>query len=96
MERVHIDFFDFKGKHVLLMVDAFPKKTWTSNMNTDTTTSKTLAVLYGWFCSETGTSTMFVSDNGPQFQSNEFKEKMSRWNIKHVFSPLSSGLEWRS
>ena len=45
MERVHIDFFEFKGKHTLLMVDSFSKKIWTSNMNTDTTTSKTLAVL---------------------------------------------------
>ena len=47
MERVHVDFFEYKGKHVLLMVDAFSKKIWTQLMNTDTTTSKTLAVLYG-------------------------------------------------
>ena len=26
MERVHIDYFDYKGKHILLMVDAFSKK----------------------------------------------------------------------
>ena len=38
------------------MVDAYSKKIWTQCMNTDTTTSKTLAVLYGWFCSETGLS----------------------------------------
>ena len=76
MERVHVDFFEYKGKHVLLMVDAFSKKIWTSNMNTYTTTSKTLAVLYGWFCSETGTPTTLVSDNGPQFTSQDFKEKM--------------------
>ena len=87
MERVHIDYFDYKGKHVLLMVDAFSKKIWTRNMNTDTTSTKTLAVLYEWFSSETGLPTTLVSDNGPQFQSNDFKDKMSRWNIKHVFSP---------
>ena len=69
------------------MVDSFSKKIWTSNMNTDTTTSKTLAVLYGWFCVETGTPTTLVSDNGPQFQSQDFKDKMLRWGIKHVFSP---------
>ena len=56
-------------------------------MNTDTTSTKTLAVLYEWFSSETGLPTTLVSDNGPQFQSNDFKDKMSRWNIKHVFSP---------
>ncbi|MCP4395544.1 MAG: hypothetical protein GY804_14950, partial [Alphaproteobacteria bacterium] len=45
MERVHVDFFEYKGKHVLLMVDAYSKKIWTQLMNTDTTTSKTLAIL---------------------------------------------------
>ena len=56
-------------------------------MNTDTTASKTLAVLYGWFCSETGVPTTLVSDNGPQFSSVEFKDKMNKWGIKHIFSP---------
>ena len=87
MERVHIDFFEYRGKHVLLMVDSFSKKIWTTNMNTDTTTTKTLAVLYGWFCSESGVPTTLVSDNGPQFTSNEFKNKMLHWGIKHVLSP---------
>ena len=69
------------------MVDAFSKKIWTAVMNTDTTTNRTLAVLYGWFCSEVGTPTTLVSDNGPQFTAKEFGEKMSLWGIKHVFSP---------
>ena len=69
------------------MVDAYSKKIWTQCMNTDTTTSKTLAVLYGWFCSETGTPTTLVSDNGPQFTAHEFKDKMTKWGVKHVFSP---------
>ena len=66
------------------MVDSFSKKIWTSNMNTDTTTNKTLAILYSWFCSETGVPTTLVSDNGPQFTSQVFKDKMLRWGIKHV------------
>ena len=69
------------------MIDSVSKKIWTSNMNTDTTTSKTLAVLYRWFYSETDTPTTLVSDNSPQFSSQEFKDKMSKWGIKHVFSP---------
>ena len=87
MERVHVDFFEYKGKHVLLMIDAYSKKIWTQCMNTDTTTSKSLAILYGWFCSETGSPTTLVSDNGPQFTAQEFADKMSKWGIKHVFSP---------
>ena len=69
------------------MVDAYSKKIWTGLMNTDTTTLKTLAVLFGWFCSESGFPTTLVSDNGPQFVSKMFKDKMKLWGIKHIFSP---------
>ena len=69
------------------MVVAFSKKIWTALMNTDTTASKTLAVLYGWFCTESGTPTTLVSDNGPQFTAKDFGDKMKLWGIKHVFSP---------
>ena len=31
--------------------------------------------------------TTLISDNGPQFTSHEFKDKMKLWNIKHIFSP---------
>ena len=87
MERVHVDFFEFKGKQVLIMVDAYSKKIWTGLMNTDSTTLKTLAILFGWFCSESGTPTTLVSDNSPQFTSKLFGEKMKLWGIKHIFSP---------
>ncbi|MCP4254438.1 MAG: DDE-type integrase/transposase/recombinase [Candidatus Scalindua sp.] len=99
MERVHIDYFEFKGKHVLIMVDAFSKKIWTHYLGRDTTTPTTCAVLFNWFCSESGSPTTLVSDNGPQFTSNFFADKMKLWNIKHVFSPpyhpCSNGLAER-
>ena len=84
MERVHIDFCEYRGKMILIMVDSYSKKIWTSMMNTDTTTLKTLAVLYGWFCEETGFPTTLVSDNGLQIVSKEFEDKMTRWGIKHL------------
>ncbi|MEL7079736.1 MAG: integrase, partial [Cyanobacteria bacterium J06582_2] len=87
LERVHIDFFEYKNKHVLIMVDAFSKKIWCHYMGTDTTAKTTVAVLFAWFCSESGSPTTLVSDNGPQFTSNLFADKMKLWNIKHVFSP---------
>ena len=46
MERVHIDFCEYKGKQLLIMIDAYSKYIWTHIMNTDTTALKTLAVLY--------------------------------------------------
>ena len=96
MERVHIDFCEFKGKQLLIMIDAYSKYIWTHIMNTDTTTMKTLLVLYGWFCERSGFPTTLVSDNGPQFTSKEFAEKMAKWGIKHIltppYHPASNGL----
>ena len=100
MERVHIDFCEYRGRMILVMVDSFSKKIWTSVMGTDTTSLKTLAVLYGWFCEEAGFPTTLVSDNGPQLVSKEFKEKMNRWGIRHLLSPpyhpASNGLAERA
>ena len=87
LERVHIDYFEYKGKHVLIMVDAFSKKIWTHYLGKDTTAVTTCAALFNWFCQETGSPTTLVSDNGPQFTSKLFAEKMKLWNIKHIFSP---------
>ena len=87
MERVHVDYFEYKGKHVLLMVDAFSKKIWCHYLGKDTTASTTCAALFNWFCSESGSPTTLVSDNGPQFTSKLFADKMKLWNIKHIFSP---------
>ena len=86
LERVHIDFFEFKGKMVLIMIDAFSKYIWAHLMNADTTTMKTLSVLYSWFADRGFPSTL-VSDNGPQFTAKEFTEKMSAWGIKHILTP---------
>lgn len=100
MERVHVDFMEFKGQMILIMVDAYSKKIWASNMGTDTTSLRTLAVLYGWFYEETGFPTTLVSDNGPQLVSKEFEEVVARWGVKHLLSPpyhpQSNGLAERA
>ena len=61
-----------------------------------TTAIKTLAVLYGWFCERSGFPITIVSDNGPQFISKDFADKMAKWGIKHVltppYHPASNGL----
>ena len=42
-------------------------------MSTNTTVEE-LQKLYEWLCESKGYSTTLVSDNGPQFTSNEFAE----------------------
>ena len=66
---------------LLVMVDAFSKYVWTHVCNVDTTALKTCAVLYTWFCDRTGFPSTLVSDNGPQFTSIEFAEKMKKWRF---------------
>ena len=91
-----MDFCEYEKRMILVMIDSFSKKIWLQNMMNDTTTQKTLAILYGWFCQENGFPTTLVSDNGPQFGANEFKEKMTKWDIKHLlippYHPASNGL----
>ena len=64
LERVHIDFCEYKKKMILVMIDAYSKYIWAHLMNSDTTTWKTLSVLYMWFA-DRGFPTTLVSDNGP-------------------------------
>ena len=65
----------------------FQKKIWCHYLGNDSTASTTCAALFNWFCSESGSPTTLVSENGPQFTSKLFAEKMKLWNIKHIFSP---------
>ena len=99
MERVHIDYCEYRGKMLLIMVDSFSKYYWCHIMNQDTTANKTLAVLYGWFC-ERGFPTTLVSDNGPQFTAKEFEDRMKNWGVKHLltppYHPASNGLAERA
>ena len=96
MERVHIDFFEYRKKMFLVMIDAYSKYIWTWIMGTDTTALKTCAVLYSWFSERNGFPVTIVSDNGPQFTSEVFKDKMDKWGVKHVltppYHPASNGL----
>ncbi len=69
------------------MIDAYSKYIWAANMNSDATTFSNLVKLYEWFGECSGYPTTLVSDNGPQFSSKEFQQKMEHWNIKHLFSP---------
>ena len=87
MERVHVDYFEYKSQNVLIMTDAYSKKIWCHLLGKDTTTLTTCAVLFAWFCTETGSPTTLVSDNGPQFTSKLFAHKMKQWHIKHLVSP---------
>ena len=70
-QRVHLDFAGpFLGKSFLLAVDAHSKWGEVFEM-TSTTTSKTIGILRQLFAAY-GLPQQLVTDNGPQFTSEEF------------------------
>ena len=95
MERLHVDFAEYKGVHLLIVIDAYSKYLWTVVMGQDTTTAKLLRQLDSIFA-DRGLPTIIVSDNGPQFTSQQFKDHMKSKNINHVltppYHPASNGL----
>ena len=71
-QRVHVDFAGpFQGKMLLLLYDTYSKWGEVINMNNDTTAQATVRAMKRVFCS-TGLPWIIVSDNGPQFVSEEF------------------------
>ena len=97
-QRIHIDFAGpFLGYIVLIVVDAHSR--WLEVEKMDTTTStKTIEKLQNLFA-RFGVPSQLVSDNGPQFKSEEFQMFPKRIRIKHLTSapyyPASNGLAER-
>ena len=97
-KRVHIDFAGpFLGKMFLIAVDAHSK--WPEVVTMSSTTSQlTIDVLRSLF-SRYGLPEQLVSDNGPQFTSEEFAQFTKMNGIKHIlcapYHPSSNGLAER-
>ena len=97
-QRIHIDFAGpFLGCMFLIVVDAHSR--WLEIEKMDTTTStKTIEKLQSLFA-RYGVPSQLVSDNGPQFKSEEFQMFLKRNGIKHLTSapyhPASNGLAER-
>ena len=93
-QRIHIDFAGpFQGRNFFIVVDAHSKWPEVFEM-TSTTAAKTIGVLRHLFSSH-GLPEQVVSDNGPQFISEEFSTVMKSNAIKHIrcapYHPSSNG-----
>jgi hypothetical protein len=97
-ERIHIDF---AGPYVnymyLIVVDACSKWPEIFKMKS-TTSSDTVSILRTLFA-RTGVPLQLVSDNGPQFVSEEFSTFMKANGIQHIksapYHPATNGLAER-
>ena len=97
-QRIHIDFAGpFLGCMFLIVVDAHSRWLEIEKMDTKTST-KTIEKLQSLFA-RYGEPSQLVSDNGPQFKSEEFQMFLKRNGIKHQTSapyhPASNGLAER-
>ena len=93
-QRIHIDFAGpFQGRNFFIVVDAHSKWPEVFEM-TSTTAAKTIGVLRHLFLSH-GLPEQVVSDNGPQFISEDFSTFMKSNAIKHIrcapYHPSSNG-----
>ena len=84
-QRIHIDFCQKDTDYFLAVVDSHFKWIEIQHM-TSITTEKTINELCLIFAQH-GLPEEVVSDNGPQFVSNEIAEFMHKNGIKHTLTP---------
>lgn len=97
-QRIHIDFAGpFLGAMFLIIVDAYSKWPEVVPMQS-TTATRTIDRLREVFA-RTGIPEQIVSDNGPQFTSQEFADFIAANGIRHItsapFHPRTNGLAER-
>lgn len=84
-ERMHIDFFHFKGKEFLIAIDAYSRWIEVKEMrgtNAEKVIEK-LEEIFGVF----GWGVEIVADNGPPFNSYKLRKYLNERNIKLTHSP---------
>jgi hypothetical protein len=85
-ERVHADFAEYGGKYYLLLVDAFSKWPEVHELHADSSSQKTVECMRRTFSTH-GIPRYMVTDNGPQFRSEEFQRFMGTNGIRHQLTP---------
>ena len=97
-ERVGVDLFEFLGSTYLVVVDYFSRYPEVSKLNA--TTSKSVITTLKSIFARHGVPAVLMSNNGPQFSSQEMKEFAESYSFSHVTSspqyPQSNGLAERT
>ena len=96
--RIHIDFAGpFLGHMFFVVMDAHSK--WPEVVTMKSTTAEKTIEVMRCLIAHHGIPDQVVSDNGPQFTSEEFKQFLKGNRIKHILSapyhPASNGLAER-
>jgi hypothetical protein len=84
MQTVSMDLYELKGIHYICMCDRYSFFCWVSRLTTLRTVT-VIQIINGWF-KTIGYPQYIYSDNGPQFDSKEFKDYCDG----HFITPLNS------
>ena len=85
LERVHVDFASWRGKHFLVLVDAYSR--WPELCQMHSTSALKVAAVLRRIFSTHGYPECLVTDNGPPFTSSEFNSFMDQCGILHKLTP---------
>ena len=83
-QKVAADLFHLNGANYLVVVDYFSRYPEVQKLNS--TTSDTVITLLKSIFARFGIPETFVSDNGPQFASQSFKDFADTYTFQHVTS----------
>ena len=83
--EVSTDLFSESGQSFLVLTDLFTGWPLVHRWYQDPTSGQVINVLKHWF-SSTGIPMRLKSDNGPQYNADEFAKFCEDWNIVHVTS----------
>ena len=82
--KIGMDLFEIKGRPYLVVIDYFSNFTEVDYLS-KTTSSQVITILKKQFA-RFGIPKTIVSDNGPQFSSDEFRQFATKWGINHTVS----------
>jgi len=83
--RLAVDLFENDGHTFLVVVDYYSRYITAHHLTDSTDSEAVVRKLESLFCL-LGIPNSIVSDNGPQFVSNRFRDFLSKWDITHVTS----------
>lgn len=97
-ERIHVDYAELNKQHYLVVMNSYSK--WIEVLPTRTTTAaRTFEMLRNLFASY-GVPSELVSDNIPQFVSEDFDNFLRMNGVKHIrtppYHPASNGAAERA
>ena len=87
--RVHVDYAEHENEHYLIIVDAHSR--WPEIFMARNTSAKATITILRELFAKYGLPVHCVSDNGPQFRSEEFAHFLKMNGVKHTSNSLSCG-----